>query len=490
MEPVHIGHSRVVQNTAWLGGSKAVEIVLSFVYSIYITRYLGPNLVGIMATAMAWVAIAGFATDLGLGTLLTRDVARDRQQSTANRYFVNVLLLKILLATLAYVVMVVLLLLFRYSAFTMSIALVLGIGGVVLAASSSTFMSSFRAFERMEFEAAWAVAKRCLLLLGGAIVVMGHWGLLELALTHLIVALVELVYFALVNYRRFFPIDFSALGIRFWPYLLRGGLPLGVVGLVQVIYNRVDTLMLSLLRDSAEVGLYNVALTFRTSLVLFPTVILSALFPTIAAAFGSRQVLQAIYAKGFKVLLGLGLPMAAGIALLARPLILSLYGEQFLSAAPVLQVLIWATAISFLQQLFVYAMMATELGRQCAVLLLVGLVVNVALNALLIPPLGMAGAATATLAAECAMTLAAYVFLVRQVGYFPVGLSILHSAVGVLAMAGFILLLQRLALLWYLIIPAAAFVYCTVFVLIGGVSKGERQLLRTFIRRALHLTSE
>lgn len=479
--------TRIIGNTAWLGSSKVIDIALSFVYSVYITRYLGTSLTGKLATGMAWIAVLWVATDIGLGTLLTRDVARERSSDVANRYLVNALLLRFLLALLGYACLVAFMRAFRYPTDIAYTALVLGISGIVLNALSGTFVSLFRAFERMAFDAAWAVVKRILLLLGAYIVVRGGYGLVELVFTYIVVGFVELGYYLWITRQFFLVPRLSALSFSFWPRLIRDGLPLGVSSLLMVIYSKLDTLMLSVLRSSSEVGLYNIALTFRVNLNYIPAVILSALFPAIAAASGSKQMLRMLYAKGFKGFFVMGLPAAVGITLLAGQIVHSLYGSEFGPSVPVLQILIWSIVAYFVQQMFIYAMMATNLSKQCAGLLSLGVILNLGLNALLIPPAGMIGAAVATLIAECIMTLAAYLFLIRQVGYFPIGHSILHSAIGALVMTGFILVLQRLGLSWFFIVPIVALMYCASFVLTGGLSGDERRLLETTFRRVFRL---
>ena len=93
--------------------------------------------------------------------------------------------------------------------------------------------------------------------------------------------------------------------------------------------------------------------------------------------------------------------------------LLSLFGEPFTAATTSLRWLLLATLAVYLGAPFVTAVVAT--GRTTAVLSIsaLGLVVNLVGNSLLVPRLGMEGAAIATLATELTVAASALFVLVR-----------------------------------------------------------------------------
>ena len=68
---------RVMVNTASLAGSSLWRIFISFVLQVLITRVLGVAAFGQYVSALAYLNVAQVVSELGLTTLLVRDLAPD-----------------------------------------------------------------------------------------------------------------------------------------------------------------------------------------------------------------------------------------------------------------------------------------------------------------------------------------------------------------------------------------------------------------------------
>lgn len=468
---------RIARNTIWLGVSKALVTVMAFAYSVYVTRYLGRILTGRLTIATSWTWTLMFFGTWGMGTLLTRDVARKRSIELANHYLINALVLNVLFSILAYLPLVVLMPRLGYSEDTLVAARIMGLN-IGLSAVTTSVFCVFRAYERMQFDAMWDIVNRALLLVGGLVIVARGLGLLEIATLQVVVGGVGVAFVFVMLMRFFFRPRFRSIEPRFWAYLVKASLPFGLASILLMAYNQLDVLLLSLFRDDSAVGLYNVAIAFTHSLNLIPTVILGALFPAIAAASDSLPALQMLYERTYKVLLAVALPAAVGVTLLARRFIPDLYTSAFDGAIPVLQVLVWGTVLYFVRQLFGYGMMATNLSGVYAWLSTGGVLLKAALGLALITIFRNAiGMAIAAVLIELAFALVACVFLFRQVGRVSIILPTLQVGFASLVMAVSIWLLDRVGLMWLAITLPAACVYGFVLVIVGGVSKREIQLL-------------
>ena len=91
--------SKIAKNTSILLLSQVISYILAFFYTIYTARYLGTAGFGILSTALALGALLSIFTELGLSTLTTREVSREK--SLANKYIGNTIALKIALSTLS-----------------------------------------------------------------------------------------------------------------------------------------------------------------------------------------------------------------------------------------------------------------------------------------------------------------------------------------------------------------------------------------------------
>jgi len=97
-----------------------------------------------------------------------------------------------------------------------------------------------------------------------------------------------------------------------------------------------------------------------------------------------------------------GVAVSGLVALLARPLLVVLFGPRFAGAAPALVVLALATAVIAPAGVLGTTLVALGRLRPLGLQVAVSLTINLAVILLLVPSLGAIGAATATLACELA----------------------------------------------------------------------------------------
>ena len=71
----------VLTNSAWLIADKAVRLGLGLVVWIWIARHFGPELFGVWNFAIAFAAIFGTATSLGMDGIVVRELLRDQSRT-------------------------------------------------------------------------------------------------------------------------------------------------------------------------------------------------------------------------------------------------------------------------------------------------------------------------------------------------------------------------------------------------------------------------
>ncbi len=185
--------------------------------------------------------------------------------------------------------------------------------------------------------------------------------------------------------------------------------PLGVAGLCQQLYFYVDNVFVRVLEGDAELGRYNVAVRLLSFLIMgaqFATV--SALpwlarRPQAERGAAAARLAQPLFAGAC---LGAGLVWPWSEALLRF-----LFGEGFGSAAASLRWLLLAAATIYAGAPLLWAVVAAGRPRAVLAVTAAALAVNLAGNAVLIPRLGIEGAALATLATEGAVAIGAFVSL-------------------------------------------------------------------------------
>ncbi|MGH7028212.1 polysaccharide biosynthesis C-terminal domain-containing protein [Brevundimonas sp.] len=202
------------------------------------------------------------------------------------------------------------------------------------------------------------------------------------------------------------------------------GYPIAASLGLTVVLASTDRFLLALFLDEAAVGAYHASYSIanRTLDILFIW-LGTAGMPALVMALerGGREQLAAAAREQSSTLVLIGLPAAVGVALVARPLSEFLIGEDLRDAA--ILVTPWIALSAFLSGMTAYYFgQAFTLGRRTGWLLLamsVPALTNVALNLLLIPRVGVLGAAWAT-AASFAIGLIACILLGRRILPLPV----------------------------------------------------------------------
>lgn len=181
--------------------------------------------------------------------------------------------------------------------------------------------------------------------------------------------------------------------------LLKQALPLAAVGFFTVVYFRIDLVMLEGMAGPEQAGLYGSAYRMIGAAMLLPAAFLTAIFPQMARDAQAEQTAESVN-NSLKML---GQVAIAGVAygLVFAPEIMTIvFGESFRPAANALRVLLVALWCIYLNYLLTHLLIVHR--KQGSYARIVGLcaLLNIALNAALIPMFALYGAAIATVLTE------------------------------------------------------------------------------------------
>ncbi|WP_345954865.1 flippase [Mucilaginibacter sp. PAMB04168] len=181
--------------------------------------------------------------------------------------------------------------------------------------------------------------------------------------------------------------------------LLSYSWPLIISGIMVALYMKIDQLMLQNIIGVKESGAYATVAQLSEAWNFVPAVVVSSLFPAILNA---RRDDPERYKKRIQNLYDLMVYLSVPAALVitfASPLVYKLYKPEYAYAAPVLSVHIWSGVFVFLGAASGQYLIAENLNKLTFIRTGFGAIVNIVLNLLLIPKMGMMGAAIATLIA-------------------------------------------------------------------------------------------
>lgn len=180
---------------------------------------------------------------------------------------------------------------------------------------------------------------------------------------------------------------------------LRAVLPLAAVSGLQIISQQTDLVMLGAWRSAEEVGIYKVAVSAAGLTAFGLTVLNMLLAPHIARlnTLGDMAALQRLAVRGALAAAGVTLPVVVILAIWAEDLLRLVYGTAYAGSVSPLLIIAVGHAITATLGMTAIMVAMSGLERFAARAWGVATVVNVVLNALLIPDFGMNGAAIATL---------------------------------------------------------------------------------------------
>jgi O-antigen/teichoic acid export membrane protein len=399
----------VRNRTAWLIAYRAVSDILGkgafFLVTILAARRLSAEAFGIFALGSALGWIAAVASDFGMQLHLARAVAQ--QPHAAMRLLRVWLRMRTATAALALATVAVGLTLTGaagpYALTMLLLASVYAVNGL------TEFLNHFyRGLGRSDLESTLMIWQRLATLAcaGAALWLIPDVTMMAAAL--LVPALLALAFSLRQASALAPPADTP---VQPWPSLSSSSgavLPIGAGILLSAIYFRVDVFLIELWRGPVDVGTYNAVFRIVEALRLFPAAAIAVIMPALFNATDTTPLLRSSVGVTLFAIV-----VSAGLWIMARPLIETLYGAAFVGAVPAFRVLLLSFPLMSLNYALTHQLIGWHGHRAFAVICLGALILNVTLNARLIPALSIVGAAWTTLWTEVLVTVGCVLALVE-----------------------------------------------------------------------------
>lgn len=389
----HAGFQKYLKNTSWMFIGQ-FSMIISLAVNIWIARYLGPTNFGTMSYIFAFAGIFAFIANLGISDILIRELVKNPQKKNE------------LLGTAFWI---------------------LGIGGIIAFLTASTSAIIFESSNLIKIliilystifiwspvnvisyyfqstvqakKNAWAqifgviivtIFKIFLILTGKGII----WLVFSFALDYIVGTLLY-VY----NYFK------SDLHFKDWKFdqsiakiFLSASMYLTLSAATSYLLLKIDQVMIKFYLTETQVGLYAVAVKLSEIWYFIPGIICASLFPAIInAKSASTEIYTARFKKLYLLLGAIAFLIAAPVAILAPWIIKILYGASYVGSATILQIYVWSGIGFFLGTGINKFLMAENYLKSIFFYNLLAVITNIVLNVILIPRIGLTGAAWSTL---------------------------------------------------------------------------------------------
>ncbi len=391
----------VARNTASLLVASVLQKVLAFAYFAVIARLAGVEDTGIYFFALSWTLMFSIITDLGLTSVLIREIARDRAraETTLNQ----VLSLKAPLIALGMAVSIAAAYLTGTRGDTL---LMVALGSCVLAfdAISITFYGVLRGHHVLAYEGVGLVIGQLITLVIGGFLLATHAPLWLLMCAILAGSFWNAVAsFVVVRMKLGIRPRFSwnrALALT----IMKTAIPFGLAGAFVKIYTNVDVVLLTKLAGTTAAGLYSVPYKLTFAFQFIPMAFTAALFPAMSRAYAEDKTkLGDLLYKALWALSIIVAPIIAGLVALGPEIVHTIYGDAYAASILPTQWLVFTLIFIFLD--FPIGSLLNGSDRQATQTMLMGIamVVSLVLNLVLIPILGVMGAVVASVVSHAVL---------------------------------------------------------------------------------------
>lgn len=390
---------RIICNASWVVLERAIRLGIGFLIGVWVARYLGPAQYGILSFGIAWVALFSTLGKLGLEGIVVRDVVSERESEAEILGTAGSLRIlggfAVVICSTAF-----------YCAFygfeddlQLAIVVLVALAQVFLAAEVIDWWFRSRvewryAFRARVFAFAASTAAKIAIL-------VAELGVVWLAAATLLDAVLVAAFLVVELLRH------GSRGAR-WTVrvgrakkLLYDSWPAILSGLAIMVYMRIDQIMIGSMMTEADVGIYSVAVKLSEVWYVIPMAVVQSVMPSIVSArkrqdgsFEQRLIWLIAWLFWGSVL------VAVVITLVAPWVVATLFGPEYEDAGRVLQVHFWAgvfvaMGVSIGQWFLAENKLKNPLYRT-----ITGILANVLMNIILIPRLGVLGAAIATVVSQ------------------------------------------------------------------------------------------
>jgi glycosyltransferase involved in cell wall biosynthesis/O-antigen/teichoic acid export membrane protein len=393
--------------------SKLTTAFATACWTIIAARALLPSAYGDLALVAAIVDLGAYLSDAGIQSAATSELA------SATRKEGRVLLgsaiyLKLLLGVIGTGLILVVVFTLPFGGSVDQLMLVLGPS--LLFASFNTLTLVFRGRTTLIYLLFVSLTTAVVGIGTTLVAYLQHGDVLAFAKAQLVTAVVSSALTVAIVLWRFKP------SLRPHPrqivHLLKTAVPLGFSSALVVMYYRLDVPIIGLLASSVQVALYTNAYRFLDVLALIPASLEAIALPQMASLRRRGLAEIAAYCQRYlEIAVILGSLLGMLLSFTAPYLLTLLYGARYGAATPILHVLAWAGAATFLTNMLSPIAIVLHRSRAMIVIAATGLVVNVVLNLALIPHYGALAAAYATLLTEVVVILGFGWVGVRALGW-------------------------------------------------------------------------
>ncbi len=470
--------SKIAYNTIIQFVGKIISTILGLIALAMMARYLGQSGFGNYTTIINFVSFFAIIADLGLTLVTVQMISRsniDEKKVLENLFGLRLVSIVIILTCAPLVAIFI-----PYGA-TIKTGILIATSSFLFPALSQIIIGLLQKKLRMDKAVIAETLGRIILVVGTYFSITNNYGLNGILWATVVSAAVNFLigYLLATKYYLIKPaFDFSL-----WREVIQKSWPLAITIVLNLLYLKTDTLILSLIKSSGEVGLYGAAYRIIDVLTALPYMFAGIILPILTLSWfeAKKEYFAAVLQKSFDLMAIFSIPIIAGTLVLAKPLIVLVAGNEFADSGLILKILVFALAAIFLGCMFSHAVIAIDKQKE-----MIRYYIFVSLSAIVfylifIPKFSYFGAAAITIYSEVMIAFFSAYVVWRHTRFVPKFQIVIKAVIASLIMwGGLYFIPNSLYYSWLGIIVGgvvAIIIYFIVLYLIKGITKNDLKIL-------------
>lgn len=387
---------------------------------IIISRFLGIASMGAISIGLTYLGFGILFSNWGFGNLLTREIVRD--QTIYNKYLTNYAILRIIFASIAILVINIIVTYLNYSKETILVIRIISFS-LIPTTIIRLYFSTFISFEKPIFISIISLISNLLRLVISFAAVLFQCTIIHLAIIYSAVEFLSLIMstFILIRFLPKYRLEINfkfALSetIRAFPFL--------GIGILTMLDARSDILIISLFFTEIDVGYYTAVYTILGGLTLISEAIQKSIFPIVVKYQKSSPTkLKEIGFFLSKYILIITVPLSILVFIFSEELVSIIFGISFQETTILLKIIIW-TFISYSLTIILSSLLiAHDKEKFVGISLLVSSIFSVILYLIFVQFFGVSGIAIVRLITSLIMFSMCLYFHFTTTGYGIIELS-------------------------------------------------------------------
>lgn len=392
---------------------KIFSLILGFIYVFFLSRYLGREGFGNYSLIFAYLSLFSIIGDLGLQLSTVRESVNERNLPKA--FFGTYFWLKLLLTGLFALFSIFPLIFLPFEDYIKK-GILIALIGFAIGNINTLGTSVFQAKLHLDWVALTEIFGRLTTILFILIFIYFDFGFYFITLTIFLGNLISsILIIKLLKGLVVINFDFDCMLAK---RLIKQSIPISLVSVMTILYFKLDTIILSILRGSQEVGIYSLSYKIVENILIFWGFYIAVIYPIMSNYWQSNRInkFKTIWQKSILLALIAGSFIILFGYFASAPLIIFLGSEEFRESIISLRILLFSVPLFFLNNMFFHFFVITEKVFIPIVLVGSSLIVNTILNLLLIPIFGFISVAINVFIMEFLLFIL-YFFTKRKLNY-------------------------------------------------------------------------